>query len=89
MPEIKIDTPEVWCGKLVAEQDMFSTSDLVKSTMRYAPDKILIGENNIPGQCPAFYSWAMKLKDGEKLPRGKYFRLLLATKRYCKYLNIK
>ncbi|HCN2128686.1 TPA: hypothetical protein RHH31_004895 [Klebsiella pneumoniae] len=89
MTEIKIDTPETWSGKLVSEQDICSISDLVKATMRHAPEAISIGENNIPGQCPAFYSWAMKLNNGEKFPRGKYFSRLQLTKKYCTYLNIK
>lgn len=44
-----------------------------KSAFRLAPQKITIG--GIRGENPAFRFWADKAKAGEKLPRGKYFRI--------------
>lgn len=46
----------------------------ISKTFRAKPEKIYIGELKISKEDPAFYSWAVSLPAGSKLPRGKYFR---------------
>jgi len=46
----------------------------VSKTFRTKPEKIYIGELKLSKERPAFYSWAISLPAGSKLPRGKYFR---------------
>lgn len=46
----------------------------ISKTFRTKPEKIYIGELKLSQENPAFYSWAVSLPSGSKLPRGKYFR---------------
>lgn len=52
---------------------------LIASVFRQKPEKIYIGEVKISGKCAAFSDWRMRLKAGEKLPRGRYFRFCTLT----------
>lgn len=48
-------------------------ADNLDSVFRHKPTKISIGEIKLSGAYPAFKEWALRIKSGEKLHRGKYF----------------
>lgn len=54
--------------------DMKSFEENFNKVFRYKPSKISIVEIKLSGACPAFREWAARIKPGERLPRGKYFR---------------
>lgn len=51
----------------------FSGRHAISALMRLNPEKTVIGAN--AGGNPAFTAWADKAAKGEKLPRGRYFRM--------------
>ncbi|EFF9667438.1 MULTISPECIES: hypothetical protein [Enterobacterales] len=51
---------------------VLTMEDVILRTMRQPARKMLIRANK--GSCPAFEYWADRLKNGERLPRGKYFK---------------
>lgn len=51
---------------------VLTMEDAILRTMRQPARKMLVRANK--GSCPAFEYWADRLKSGERLPRGKYFK---------------
>lgn len=64
---------------MIKTNDETDAAKLIASTFRHKPEKIYIGEVNIPGKCAAFSDWRTRLRAGEKLPRGRYFRFCTLT----------
>lgn len=51
---------------------MITMEEAVKQVFRHPPKRIII--TAFKGSNPGFEFWVDKLKKGERLPRGKYFR---------------
>ena len=51
---------------------VLTMEDALKTLMRQPAQKKLIPA--LSGSCPAFEFWVDRLQQGERLPRGKYFR---------------
>lgn len=51
---------------------VITMEEAVKKVFRHPPKRIII--NAFKGSNPGFEFWVDKLKKGERLPRGKYFR---------------
>ncbi|MEW5291791.1 hypothetical protein ABW286_21890 [Erwinia papayae] len=51
---------------------VLTMEDAIRLSMRQLPKKFLI--RAYQGSCPAFEYWVDRLNNGERFPRGKYFK---------------
>ncbi|EOX7828332.1 hypothetical protein ACPV1J_002587 [Escherichia coli] len=77
--------------RVIGIDDSFNIEDatlLLRTSMRNAPTRIYL-PSVLKGACPAFEEWADKRSVGEKLPRGRYFRMRKLGCDFMRQLNTK
>ncbi|EGU3395825.1 hypothetical protein H3J60_004553 [Salmonella enterica] len=68
---LKIESAQEGVVSINGDQ-VITMEEAVKKVFRHPPKRIII--TAFKGSNPGFEFWVDKLKKGERLPRGKYFR---------------